>query len=124
MDGRDLGTKKTKRMKTRERIKRLKMKKTPKEANSDSTTTKKKKLIKPSEQKAREESGDGGLSNGAAGTPPVSPARPEVHSVDGGGLLVPFYSQFGPDSYQDSRQAGQELFKLLISPFPVDDFFE
>lgn len=55
---------------------------------------------------------------------PASPKHLEVHSVDGADMLVPFFTQFDPDSHEDSRNAGRELFRLLINPFPLDDFFE
>lgn len=55
---------------------------------------------------------------------PASPKHLEVHSVDGADMLVPFFTQFDPDSHEDSRNAGRELFRLLINPFPLDDFFK
>ena len=55
---------------------------------------------------------------------PVSPQQLEIKSVDGGDLVVPFSSQFNQDIHQDSREAGGELFRLLINPFPVAKFFE
>ena len=36
---------------------------------------------------------------------------------------TPFLTLFKPEVYSDSREAARELFKLLISPLPVDTFF-
>ena len=38
-------------------------------------------------------------------------------------LDVPFLEQFHHDNYKDSRVAARELFKLLISPLEVDQFY-
>ena len=54
----------------------------------------------------------------------TSSKRVNVQSVDSSEVTVPFFTQFHPDSYEDSRVAGRELFQLLISPLPSDDFFE
>lgn len=56
--------------------------------------------------------------------PPTSPKHLEVRSVDGSEMQVPFFSQFNLDSHEDSRNAGRELFRLLINPLPLDNFFE
>ena len=39
-------------------------------------------------------------------------------------LNIPFLEQFCPESYQDSREAARELFKLLISPVDIDQFYK
>ena len=57
-------------------------------------------------------------------TPQLTPHSLEVQSVDGGNMEVPFSYQFNLDAHPDSRDAGRELFRLLINPFPVDRFFE
>lgn len=103
----------------------------------------KKRIIKPSKKKRimkkkliKGERVDGGgeedkglladSGDGASSLKPIpaSPKHLEVHSVDGADMLVPFFTQFDPDSYEDSRNAGRELFRLLINPFPLDDFFK
>ena len=38
-------------------------------------------------------------------------------------LGVPFLEQFNPESSQDSHVAARELFKLLISPVDIDQFY-
>lgn len=39
------------------------------------------------------------------------------------GLEVPFYSQFNPELFADSRVAGNELFQMMIRPIPVEQFY-
>eukprot|EP00731_Ephydatia_muelleri_P028308 Em0019g1181a len=40
-----------------------------------------------------------------------------------GGLETPFYSQFNPELFEDSRVAGNELFQMMIRPIPVEQFY-
>lgn len=89
----------------------------------------KKKLIKGDRVDGGGEEDKGLLADSGDGASslkptPASPKHLEVHSVDGADMMVPFFTQFDPDSYEDSRNAGQELFRLFINPFPLDDFFE
>ena len=44
--------------------------------------------------------------------------KPESVNLD-----VPFLEQFHHDNYEDSRVAARELFKLLISPLEVGQFY-
>ena len=39
------------------------------------------------------------------------------------GLDMPFHSQFDPDKHKDSRVAARELFRLLITPLSVEQFY-
>ena len=39
------------------------------------------------------------------------------------GLDMPFHSQFDPDQHKDSRVAARELFRLLITPLSVEQFY-
>lgn len=36
---------------------------------------------------------------------------------------IPFISLFKPDAYADSRESAAELFKLLIKPLSIEQFF-
>ena len=120
-------TKKSKKLKAIEKKKRLKIKKTAKQVNNDDSLIrsgkKKKKLIKP-KQELREESDCNEEEASSMGPTPASPAQLEVHNVDGREMITSFWSQFNPDDHQDSREAGKELFRLLINPFSLDSFFE
>lgn len=84
----------------------------------------KQKLIKEESINGGSEEDKGLSSDSGDGTVPASPKHLEVRSVDGADMQVPFFVQFDPDSHDDSRNAGRELFRLLINPFPLDDFFE
>ena len=53
----------------------------------------------------------------------ASPQQVEVTSGEGGRLAVPFFCQFDPDSYKDSRVAGRELFQMVISPMSLERFY-
>ena len=46
----------------------------------------------------------------------------QIRRVSSANLSIPFLEQFCPESYQDSREAARELFKLLISPVDIDQF--
>lgn len=48
---------------------------------------------------------------------------PRIRRISSANLNVPFLEQFCPESYQDSREAARELFKLLISPVDIDQFY-
>lgn len=38
-------------------------------------------------------------------------------------LSTPFYSQFNPELFADSRVAANELFDMMIRPIPVEQFY-
>lgn len=44
-------------------------------------------------------------------------------STSSSGLGLSFHSQFDPEEHEDSRVAAKELFRLLISPLPVEQFY-
>ena len=44
-------------------------------------------------------------------------------STSPSGLDMPFHSQFDPDEHKDSQVAARELFRLLISPLSVEQFY-
>ena len=44
-------------------------------------------------------------------------------STSPSGLDIPFHSQFDPDEHKDSRVAARELFRLLITPLSVEQFY-
>lgn len=37
---------------------------------------------------------------------------------------VPFYLQFKPDRFEDSRDVAQDLFRLVINPVPPEQFYK
>lgn len=92
----------------------------PKKQKSAANDLVRKKKVRASERDAAED------DNSEDGLTPASPEQLEleVHSVDGREMTVPFYSQFDMDAHHDSRRAGRELFRLLVSPLPLDKFFE
>ena len=38
-------------------------------------------------------------------------------------VKVPFYQQFLPDAFEDSRDAAEDLFRLLLNPVPIKQFY-
>lgn len=40
------------------------------------------------------------------------------------GVEVPFRVQFDPESFEDSRDAANQLFRLVVNPVPVEQFYE
>lgn len=56
--------------------------------------------------------------SGKANCLSIKMGKPESVNLD-----VPFLEQFSHDDYEDSRVAARELFKLLISPLEVDQFY-
>ena len=72
-----------------------------------------------------EEEIEADFDEGVQGKPP--PAIPQQVELVGGEadqLATPFSSQFDPSSFKDSRVAGRELFKMIISPFPLERFYK
>ena len=67
---------------------------------------------------------DGSSDEDSVEAPQLSPHHLDVESVDGEDMGVQFSHQFQNIDHQDSREAGRELFRLLINPFPVDRFFK
>ena len=61
------------------------------------------------------------ITSSSYDTHEVSPKTRIVKSTN---LDIPFLQQFNPENYHDSRVAAKELFKLLISPVEVDQFYE
>ena len=98
-------------------MKRLKKKITYKQKVSP----RKKRMVKLSKQNGDSSEAD---DTSPSRPTPTSPEHIEVHSVGGGDMVIPFFSQFDPDAYNDSRDTGWELFRLLINPLPLDKFFE
>ena len=67
---------------------------------------------------------DGSSDGDSVEAPQLSPHHLDVESVARGDMEVQFSYQFPNLYHQDSREAGRELFRLLINPFPVDRFFK
>lgn len=59
-------------------------------------------------------------------SPPKRASRlsPKIRILESVNMDVPFLEQFHPDDYEDSRVAARELFKLLIHPLEVEQFYE
>ena len=108
-------------------------KKLVRSSSRDSTKKKQKKAIAAHSKKHKKErvcesedlsTGDGQINDKHA----LSGDRRDMYLApdeDEGSLSVkvPFYQQFEPDEFEDSRDAAEDLFKLLINPVPIKQFY-
>ena len=121
-----------------------KARKREKQASENVVTKKKRKTISTSRKQPVEEvisdsqsedeasTGRYSLTNGDGETRDV--ADQEVVKYAGGsreedgeseiGVEVPFGGQYDPESFEDSRDAACELFRLVINPVPVEQFYK